>query len=149
MQKIDKIYRYLNLTKFIDLLQNQELFFSRIDKLRIFDKTEGSSFTNKQYNNILLNANSNTISEFYQYLNDDSQYKTILDEEINKSQQALKQDILIQEQLLHYYVNCWHINSNESYAMWKIYSDQFGLCIQSTFDKLNTLTNIECQKIKY
>lgn len=36
------------------------------------------------------------------------------------------------------YLNCWHMNGEENYAMWRIYSNKEGLAIQSTYKKLYT-----------
>jgi Protein of unknown function (DUF2971) len=35
-----------------------------------------------------------------------------------------------------HFINCWHMSEHENFAMWKIYSEQFGVCIESQFDDL-------------
>jgi len=53
------------------------------------------------------------------------------------------------------FVNCWHINKIESYAMWKTYlNNNEGIAIQSTFERLkNSLAGYEKDiffgKVKY
>lgn len=38
------------------------------------------------------------------------------------------------------YVSCWHMETAESYAMWKIYGEhQYAICIETTTDKLERL----------
>ena len=34
-----------------------------------------------------------------------------------------------------FYVNCWHMNDNESYLMWKVYGDR-GCAIQTNYERL-------------
>ena len=35
------------------------------------------------------------------------------------------------------YVSCWHVGTDESYAMWKIYGEHpYSVCIETTEDKL-------------
>ena len=37
-----------------------------------------------------------------------------------------------------FFINCWHMNSDESDAMWKIYSrDSYGVAIRSSFNRLS------------
>lgn len=117
-----KIWRYMDFTKFISLLDSEELYFARADTFE--DKFEGShplknieqrgSFPGADFirksvvdGHLLIESMSNVKSHF--------------------SRQILKE----------LYVNCWHMNSNESVAMWKLYvkSDE-GIAIQSKFSKL-------------
>jgi hypothetical protein len=34
-----------------------------------------------------------------------------------------------------FYINCWHMNSHESYLMWKVYADK-GCAIQTTYERI-------------
>ena len=68
-----KIWRYINLAKFIDLLQNKNLFFTRADFLREADKLEGTYHTkfSKRLNQMLfekkitLPDNANISADIY------------------------------------------------------------------------------------
>jgi hypothetical protein len=105
-----RIWRYMDFTKFLSLLTRGELFFPRADKLG--DPFEGS-FSKKNiekrpeyYGNVLK-----YIPEAFKKLSD---YNKML--------------------LEFTFINCWHLNDNESAAMWKIYIQKGeGIAIQSTF----------------
>lgn len=126
-----KIWRYLTLPKFLDLIQTNTLFFSRSDYLRSEDKSEGAYLTNKslrESEKINLLTNKGGVIPH----SDDPQI-------------SVNQLIQIEQQTNEYnerhfvkqnFINGWHMNSFENFAMWKIYSDFFGVCIQSTYQDL-------------
>ncbi len=92
------IWRYLDFTKFVDLLLRKELFFTRSDNFE--DPFEGI-FRLKDYENT-------------------KQFWT--DEQLTKK---------------FYFLNCWHINNNQSDAMWKIFlNTKNGIAIKSTIGQL-------------
>jgi len=82
-----------------------------------------------------------------------------------KSEESLKQYVELKKlhmshdeadrDLQEMFVNCWHVGSDESNAMWKIYAgNQDGICIQSTFGRLvSSLNSVEetifIGKVKY
>lgn len=106
--KIEKIYRYLDFVKFADLLSTRKLYFSRADKQN--DKFEGSL------------SESNILMRKYQ-----DQYNTE-PEKLEEEYQKLKKFTLL---------SCWHRSSIESFAMWKIYSnDTQGVAIETTIGNL-------------
>lgn len=112
-----KIWRYMDFTKLISLLDTGALFLSRADKLG--DPFEGS----------LPHINVATRI---------AQYAQISPQSIESILQQAEQRGLINEQLRRSVaVNCWHMNSHESAAMWKLYlkSDE-GIAIQSSFRRL-------------
>lgn len=119
-----KIVRYLDLAKFISILQNESLFFCRIDKLE--DKFEGTS----PKPNIVLQEN------YYRNLYEQGFLKS---DNINES---VKKDVFEHKEMEEKYkkincICCWNKFTVESYAMWKIYSDMDkGLMITSTIKKL-------------
>jgi hypothetical protein len=107
-----KIWRYMNFTKFVSILDRQELFFVRSDKLR--DKHEGSI----TYFNI---KNRHEVKgKGYEKLSD-----------------AFPK--FIQE---FTFINSWHLNSYESAAMWNLYAnDNEGIAIQTTYKNLKECFN--------
>lgn len=110
------IWRYLDFTKFVDLLITNQLFFCRSDKFE--DPFEGVF-----------------------KLKDFERNKGIF------SLQHLTKKF--------YFLNCWHINENQSDAMWKIFlNTNNGIAIKSTVDRLiNGLApakeNIHISKVYY
>jgi len=107
-----KIWRYLDFTKFMDLLNTSKLFFTRLDKLG--DPFEGV-------------CPIYTIDSINKTLNDAFSKERI--KEIQKEYSLYVNKITA--------VNCWHINSFESAAMWKIYlKSGEGIAIQSNVKRL-------------
>lgn len=123
-----KIWRYMDLTKFMDLLENKNLFFCRADKFE--DKFEGS----------LPKFNLENRKQVYKNLDD----------------KLLNKIAHHRRQIVHNtYINCWHINEVESEAMWKLYAQcKEAIAIQSTFKNFKECFNesdktIHIGKINY
>ena len=90
--KDQKIWRYIDFTKLVDLFQTHSLFFSRLKFLD--DQFEGSRTepTVRSLSNLgLSKAALENQPKFYEY------YKGLFG------------------------VNCWHMNNYESAAMWNLY----------------------------
>ena len=91
------------------------------------------------YQNI-SSINSELIREFSQKLTD-AYLKNDIESIINILVEIDECDSFIDRDIGKYYknntfVSCWHINGNESDAMWKIYSNKKGIAIKTTIDKL-------------
>jgi hypothetical protein len=108
-----RVWRYLDLAKFVWLLENQKLYLSRLDFLN--DPHEGS--TPK-----LLAALRD--QEFRQLGAD--QLVVDLPKINEQSRRSL-------------YVSCWHLGDGESEAMWRLYCPgSNGVAIQTSYRKLAT-----------
>ena len=105
------VWKYLDLSKFLDLILSKKLFMSRSDKFE--DQYEGT-FSEPTFEEIKKLAENNP--DFLKY------YKS------HREQVA---------------ISSWHINENESFAMWQIFTQNSeGLAIQSTIGRLQkALTN--------
>lgn len=102
-----KIWRYMDLPKFIAMIMSQSLYFPRIDLLG--DPSEGK-------------ITKSDMDELIRKLSTDD-LKTVLG--------SLKGAISAN------YISCWHVNENESAAMWSIYLQQDkGIAVQSTVKRL-------------
>lgn len=131
-----KIWRYLTLPKFIDLLHSRTLFFTRADLLRAEDKSEGSSLTNADFAAIKLFEELSKQNIRIPHQNSpDITINELL--ELNQRTHEISENLLIKR----HFINCWHMNEHESFAMWKIYSEPFGVCIQSTYNSLTRSFN--------
>jgi hypothetical protein len=109
------IWRYMNLAKFVSMLQGDALYFACPD--RMTDEFEGSlSESNKIARRALLEAagveNFEIISDF-----------------IGQAGKDFRSYI---------YLNCWHMNPHESAAMWDIYlgGEPQGIALRSTYRRL-------------
>lgn len=105
-----KIWRYFDFTKFVSLLIDHTLFFTRLDNF--YDKFEGRYFSDQMEQMFsIFNINNNLPNEL--------KFK------------------IHQISRLGNFANCWHINEYENYGMWKSYikTDE-GVAVQSTVGSL-------------
>lgn len=134
--------KYLDITKFLSLLQTKTLFFCRLDKFE--DKYEGTlPERNKEHYKLWM--------------------ESIL-QNLNPDQKVSLEDL--EEKLLSYLemsdkfkslncISCWNKLENESYALWKIYSNvNQGIMIKSSVERLkkafsDTREEIQLSEIKY
>ena len=106
-----RVWRYLDLAKFIWLLDNEKLYLSRLDLLN--DPHEGT--TPK-----LLAA---LRDQQFRYLGAE-QLVTQIPQINQQSRKSM-------------YVNCWHLGNSESEAMWRLYCPgDNGVAIQTTYKNL-------------
>jgi len=114
-----KIWRFLDFTKFVDLLEHRSLFFCRADRLG--DQFEGSFTRHEKLNHEFMDTMEEykvapgeiTVSDFY-----------------SKAGRWLRQWIL---------VNSWHMNECESAAMWRLYTQtNQSIAVESTVGRLKS-----------
>lgn len=112
-----KIWRYMEFTKLVSLLESKSLFLSRSDKFE--DRYEGSwSKANLSWLPKRLVPDLCTLD--------------------SDSDLVLSARKVAEKMRAWTYVNCWHINQRESAAMWKLYSrTDEAVAIQSTYLKLH------------
>ena len=112
-----KIWRYMDFTKFVELLNSSSLYFSRADQFE--DIFEGSvpkisaEVRNRQMLDLI--EKKKLLPKYTPDFWEDYGIKT-------------KKE---------YAINCWHMNDFESAAMWKLYlKSNEGIAIQSDYSKL-------------
>lgn len=134
-----KIWRYIDFTKFVSLLDRRALFFVRADKLG--DLFEGaSSEINIEMRPELY---KNTLEEFGKYSED----------ELKKTLSNMSAYLQFLSKITA--ISCWHLNDIESDAMWTKYAGQDrGIAIQSTYGRLKDSLMYEefgifIHKVKY
>lgn len=107
-----KIWRHMDFTKFVSMLENEGLFFARVDCLD--DPFEGSYARGNE-------AIRNLIPEEYRA-------HPFVFGQMRSAAKWLSQRVV---------VNCWHMSEYESAAMWKLYArTEEAICIQSTYERL-------------
>lgn len=126
------LWRYIDLSKFVSLLQKKKLVLPRVDLLG--DPFEGSlPMTYQSYIEYISQEgieNNNSIKK------EDTEF-------MSKIRKALTKSL---------YVSCWHMNEHESFAMWKIYrASNESLSIKTTYKKLRDIIPDSCYigKVKY
>jgi hypothetical protein len=114
-----KIWRYMDFTKFVSMLEHRGLYFPRADQLG--DPFEGS----------VAKRNLLTRPEYYK----DVMHATLLE-----------QLSVFQRQIITVtWVSCWHMNGYESAAMWKLYANanqDEAIAIQSTYSQLEAALSV-------
>lgn len=110
-----KIWRYMDSSKFMRLIDKHALFFIRVDQLD--DKFEGS------YSKYMFDPafEENATPEQKKQLENQRTHYIAYNKTLRKMT----------------FVNCWHMNEFESAAMWKLYlKSTDGVAIQSTYRRL-------------
>jgi hypothetical protein len=113
MDKNVKIWRYMDIAKYISLLEFNSLFFPRSDLFE--DSYEGAtSHANKLLRHFYYKDNS-IPSQAFTYISKHNEW----------SRQWT-------------YISCWHMNEDESEAMWKLYTKgSDSIAVQSRFNLLS------------
>lgn len=121
-----KIWRYMDFTKFVSLLEKKKLFFAQQSELE--DKYEGR-VPEKRLNELISRARDLANREHLdQFAKDHFKAAT----ECIERTYSLMDDIRYSM-----YVCSWYQNDYESHAMWKLYlNSNEGIAIQSTYEKL-------------
>jgi hypothetical protein len=109
-----KIWRYMDFTKFVSILENKGLFFPRADNLG--DPFEGSFSSVNQKLRPLIYKHSKLFSD---------------EKRIGEIIRNLRSWVVI---------SCWHVNEYESAGMWNLYArTEEAVCIQSTYKRLRDI----------
>lgn len=107
-----KIWRYMDFTKYVSLLESSELFFARADLFE--DPYEGAT----------SHANPKLRQSVYQGKIPGASFK-----EWSKLHEWIREWT---------FINCWHMNDYESAAMWKLYAQtNEAIAVQTTYKKLH------------
>ncbi len=121
-----KIWRYMDFTKFVYMLEKGGLFFPKVESFK--DPYEGS-----------YSRGNLSIRKFvFSKAKEKKKFQGQIDE--------------IKQIKPHININCWHMNDFESAGMWKLYSKtNESICIQTTFGRLEKAlpNNIKFGKVKY
>jgi hypothetical protein len=115
------VWRYMDLVKFISILKEKALYFARADKLD--DAYEG-------YYTAPMASPDSWIRKLQAERPDvDVEEQRLSYELILKAVSLLRKNL---------FVNCWHVNEEESLAMWKLYTTHGdSISIRSTYKILS------------
>jgi hypothetical protein len=131
----ETIWRYMDLSKFISILEEKQLFLTRLDKFD--DKFEGGY----PIEDFLSNAHK-LLGSFGEKLFSTSRKSFI--------------EALTVAYKYGFFANCWHINNFESFGMWKVYlNGPEGIAIKTSIGNLRKSINqdnsnkVTYGKVKY
>lgn len=118
-----KIWRYMDFTKFVSMLAKKALYFSRVDQFE--DPFEASY----PVSTIQLEAEwMREVAKLPDMKPEDAQKILDMIPMLSQLRRGWRDSAA---------VNCWHANDHESAAMWKLYmSNAQGIAVQSTFQRL-------------
>jgi hypothetical protein len=129
------IWRYMDLTKFLWMIQRSALYFCRADLL-------GDPFE-AHYTRAQLAWEAQIVEEL-------KRHGGIPDDLAQQAASSFRRMTLDFKQ--SFFVNCWHMNDSESLAMWKLYTSHHqSVCIRSNYASLTELLPTECMAgcVKY
>jgi hypothetical protein len=119
------VWRYMNVAALLWILQTKSIFFTRITKLQRDDPYEG--------------AMSRSLKRLF-----------------GDKEEAVTKGVPVSAELEDHSklacVNCWHLNEEESAAMWKLYSSDLGVAIQSRVSILEGIfegKDVKMAKVQY
>lgn len=116
------IWRYMDFTKFVALLESSSIFFSRADLFE--DIFEGSLPKGNLINQALI----------YREIPEDQRLNAI--QQMSEFRRRVRTST---------FINCWHMNQHESAAMWKLYAKtNEAIAIRSTYKRLSQSLSDTC-----
>jgi hypothetical protein len=123
-----RLWRYMNLSKFISLLQTEKLYFARARNLVSDDPFEGAiTQLDARWPDLVLQ-----FRETHEQL---AGWRGVPEATLRYIAKDWSEGH--KNSLNWLCVSCWHMNEHESAAMWKLYSQSSdAICIQTTFEKL-------------
>jgi hypothetical protein len=124
------IWRYMDFTKFISMLSSRSLFFASVASLAKYDNFEGQ-FTWPASTSPATPPGFKTAEELASIGLYGNKLLRMINDEIAKGHVSTNSFFEI------FFINCWHMNNDESDAMWKIYAhDVNGIAIRSSLNRL-------------
>lgn len=148
-----KLWRYMDLAKFISLIGKKKLYFASLESFEdIFEGAKGIVDRKGIWDGFY--------SEFFKKAIQTvpgTNPEDLTDEYIEKNSMRLLSELGVMGELerKNVFVSCWHCNQYESDAMWKLYSTNAknALAIQTTgqqlYEALGKDPSIEIGKIQY
>ena len=126
------IWRFMSLSKFLDLITRQSLFLGQLSGFQRTDPFEGSLGANRlAYLTRMMTDDSFARQELH--LQDDEPIPGAVRASYSPDRNAWTNERSADRT----YISCWHINAVESANLWSVYTAQGeGVAIQSTIGSL-------------
>jgi hypothetical protein len=149
-----RIWRYLDLAKYLAILQRQSLFFVRATLLQSGDPFEGSSTKLMATDRDIaarIQERRQEMSGVARFIHnfgangwlpnasflEKAAYRWGRDKELGGYEHDLSNSQMGEYLVKTFLLSCWHMNEHESAAMWSLYlQSNEGVCIQSTYRRL-------------
>lgn len=148
-----KLWRFMDLAKFVSLLSTRKLYFTRLSDFS--DVYEGAVCSVKGKDN--YEQQDHFIRRIVTAANLKGLGMNLTEEEVEKKTEESRKNAEKNRRLMRdsTYVNCWSMNEVESEAMWRLYSRDMrcGVAIQTTFERLffalDAMSNFKIGKVNY
>ena len=149
----DKLWRYMDLGKFIHLISTGKLYFASADSFEDpFEGAKGIAERKEKWDSFYLDFLREAIRTV-----PGATQEMLAPDHIEKESQRLLAELNHSGdgQRRHTFISCWHFNSFESEAMWKLYSVNIrnAIAIQTTAERLYLALardpQIDIGKVKY
>lgn len=145
-----RLWRYTDLSKFVELLTSRQLWLTNVEVMASFDPYEGwpgpVRFPHRLWK---------SIEEVPEMLRTQI-LRIYMRKEGDTPQKAYRAWVMMEEQAClfaqygrrNYYINCWHAAGHESIAMWRIYAAPgAGIAIASNGARLETALDSNSEKL--
>lgn len=132
------LWRYMDLAKFLDLLERKTLFFARADKLGDpFEGASGVADREGEWDNFYLDFFRNAVRN----PPEGSQAPSEADVEANARRLLSQIRDGAEADRKSTFVSCWHANTGESEALWRLYcpAGSTGIAVQTTAERLRRM----------
>ena len=149
----DKLWRYMDLGKFIHLISTGKLHFASTDSFEDpFEGAKGIAERKEKWDSFYLSFFREAIRTI-----PDATKEMLEPEHIEKESHRLLTELNQSGdgQRRHTFISCWHCNPYESEAMWKLYSvnTKNAVAIQTTaahlYEALDRNPSVKIGKVKY
>jgi hypothetical protein len=140
------IWKFVDLTTFLAILTDSCLFFSSINNLCAGDPFECALWPSQRYNGwtkdkfieraLSLSSVLPRPALFEEQIKQLKKFRNFLTKANSNELMATVTELELKFYRRRIICNCWHENTHESDAMWKIYSARTGVAIKSTAELL-------------
>lgn len=146
------LWRYMDFAKFVSLLENKAIYFARADTLGDpFEGAAGTAERQPEWDSFYVKFFRDAIATV------PGRKEAPSEEELNQQSARLLTDLkkIGETDRLRTFVSCWHANSGESEALWRLYCPlpSPGVAIQTTVGRLEESLgddpNIRIGKVQY
>ena len=149
----DKLWRYMDLGKFIHLISTEKLYFASADSFEdLFEGAKGIVERKEEWDAFYLDF----FREATRTVPGATQEMLVSDHIEKEAQRLLTQlNQIGGMKRSHTFISCWHCNNFESEAMWKLYSinTKNAVAIQTTaahlYEALDRDPYVKIGKVKY
>ena len=149
----DKLWRYMDLAKLLSILSTEKLFFPSVDSFEDpFEGAKGYLERKKEWDDFYYRFCINALMTI-----PNATPEMLEPKYVEKEAQRLLSEIngLGKNERKHVFISCWHCNTYESEAMWKLYAKntQNAVAIQTTVahlkEALGRNSGITIGKVNY